>query len=133
MIADKNYLLTREGRAVEESDPAGVSVLVSAGGYIDDAEAEKYGVTGQASTREEHAAYSAQQQEEANLATISDPRLRAALTAAPKTAIMAGDGTRAVMIADGPAQADAESIAASVPDSEPTSRRRRASEDKPGE
>lgn len=43
--SDKRLYLTADGRVVEEGDPDAASLLVNEGGELDDATAERYGLT----------------------------------------------------------------------------------------
>jgi hypothetical protein len=43
--SEKRLYLTADGRVVEEGDPDAASLLVNAGGELDDATAERYGLT----------------------------------------------------------------------------------------
>lgn len=44
-VADRALHLTKDGKVVEEDDPAGVKVLIGKGGSLSAEEAEKYGLT----------------------------------------------------------------------------------------
>lgn len=44
MIADKDYGLTKDGKVVEQSDPASATVLVGKGCNLPDTEARRYGL-----------------------------------------------------------------------------------------
>lgn len=52
-VADRAYHLTKDGKVVEEDDPAGVKVLIGKGGSLSADEAAKYGL-GQPADLAEH-------------------------------------------------------------------------------